>query len=897
VRVRSRLIAAVCVTVAAAAALPSAAGAAETLTVERPVLRDCAAELLAHDAPGAARRSWTAPSSGILTAALAGGTGSDWDLALFSGGEPVAASTSFGPRERATSWVDRGDAVVVQACRRDGGRREIPLTFDLYETPRPGPPSERISMESVAIEGPGELERLADLGLDLTHDVSEGAATVVTYSDAERERIDRSGFARTTLVPDLAAADSAERRAESAVQLRSDLPSGRDSYRQYAGYTSELAALAQENPSLVRRVELGLTLEGRPIEGVEIAVDVLREDDGRPVYLNFGAHHAREWPSAEWPMEFALDLVRAYIDDGDPNHQQAVDILTETRVVIVPVVNVDGFLASRSFGFNPLTDDDPNATLALSAAGVGAYRRKNCRPLTPLEAVIPCALRGSSGVDLNRNYGYYWGGPGSSANATAQNHRGTAPFSEPETEAVHRYTSGIHPTVIITNHTFTTDGKWLRQPGFDASFLPQKVLPGYGSQGCGPQSNGDLGAFTPDEDAMRDLGDEMAAVTGFTSELGYETLCDITGATEDWNYFAQGTYGYTPEARGSNFHPPYATGVATEYVGDALHPGLGVREAYLIAGERAADPTHHSVIAGTAPPGATLKLIKDFEAPTFNQPALNVDEHLETTLKAPADGTYEWHVTPSDRPAVSGGPAPNPGDEVWRMTCQRPGQAVFETTVEVARGQQVTVDWAGACGADPPVNQPPVASFDVSPLSPLPGQQVNLISTSTDPDGAIAATDWDLDDDGVFDDASGLVTTRTFPAGSHRVAVRVTDDDGEAAVASRTIVIAGLAVAEGESERARCRGREATAVGTPGGDFLRGTSGNDVIAGGGGRDRLLGLAGDDLLCGGRGRDTVRGGKGADRLLGGGGHDALSGGPGRDRCRGGAGRDERRSCAR
>ena len=59
-----------------------------------------------------------------------------------------------------------------------------------------------------------------------------------------------------------------------------------------------------------------------------------------------------------------------------------------------------------------------------------------------------------------------------------------------------------------------------------------------------------MGAITPDEPAMKALGDAMAAANepDWISELGYETLCDITGATEDWNYFSQGTYGYTPEA-------------------------------------------------------------------------------------------------------------------------------------------------------------------------------------------------------------------------------------------------------------------------------------------------------------------------------------------------------------
>ena len=87
---------------------------------------------------------------------------------------------------------------------------------------------------------------------------------------------------------------------------------------------------------------------------------------------------------------------------------------------------------------------------------------------------------------------------------------------------MHQFSSGIHPTVFITNHTFTNEGVWLRQPGSPTSIT-----------------------VTPDEQAMKALGDAMAAATGWQSELGW-TLGEITGATEDWNYFAQGTYGYTP---------------------------------------------------------------------------------------------------------------------------------------------------------------------------------------------------------------------------------------------------------------------------------------------------------------------------------------------------------------
>lgn len=103
----------------------------------------------------------------------------------------------------------------------------------------------------------------------------------------------------------------------------------------------------------------------------------------------------------------------------------------------------------------------------------------------------------------------------------------------------------------------------------------------------------------------------------------------------------------------------------------------------------------------------------------------------------------------------------------------------------------------------------------------------------------------------------------------------------------------GFGVARYLSEpvrKARCAGKKATIVGTPGRDVLRGTKGRDVIAGLGGNDVIRGFGGNDRICGGRGRDRIFGGRGADRLFGGPGRDVLRGGPGRDRLHGGPGRD-------
>ena len=76
------------------------------------------------------------------------------------------------------------------------------------------------------------------------------------------------------------------------------------------------------------------------------------------------------------------------------------------------------------------------------------------------------------------------------------------------------------------------------------------------------------------------------------------------------------------------------------------------------------------------------------------------------------------------------------------------------------------------------VNTAPKASFEVAPSNPGVGETATFTSTSTD-DGSIVAQDWDLDNDGAFDDASGSTATAAYDsAGPRRAALRVTDDLG-----------------------------------------------------------------------------------------------------------------------
>ena len=78
------------------------------------------------------------------------------------------------------------------------------------------------------------------------------------------------------------------------------------------------------------------------------------------------------------------------------------------------------------------------------------------------------------------------------------------------------------------------------------------------------------------------------------------------------------------------------------------------------------------------------------------------------------------------------------------------------------------------------VSSPPVAAF--SPVA-LPVKEATVhslnASASTDSDGTIVSYAWDTDNDGAFDDATGVQPSVSFPtAGTQRVGLRVTDNDG-----------------------------------------------------------------------------------------------------------------------
>src|SRR4051812_22449003 len=505
------------------------------------------------------------------------------------------------------------------------------------------------------------INRLEALGLDVTYEGAKGTE-VMLHGDEDQQILADTGYATEVLDDDIDGANDAwlaaeaaqEKKAEKGIAPLSGLPTGRVSYRTLADVNAELQQLATTYPDRVKLFTLNKpSLLGKTIYGVEVSHNVT-QNTGKSTFLLTGAHHAREWPTVEFTMEFIWDLL---LNDG--TDADASNLLEKGRLIAVPVVNADGYDLSRSL--------------------VNEQKRKNCRitaGVIPTLADCTAASALNRGVDLNRNYIPFWGGPGSSTSATATNTRGEAPASEPEIAGMINLLNANQAVVAINTHT--PDQRLLRTPS--SSNEPDVLA---------------------DEAAYQGLLDRLAKnLPGWPAGPWTDVYYEASSTAEQQAYYAYGAFGFTPEATPGfsgtqTFHPPYQN-VIDNYLGTGTrYAGQTMRGLYYDAFKAATEPALHSVITGTAPAGATLTLTKAYTLDssstvfTTGQPAQvrAFPNAIKTTLTVPASGKFEWHVNPSLRPSQY---TDQFIDESYALTCTAPDGTVLETTtVKIARGQVV----------------------------------------------------------------------------------------------------------------------------------------------------------------------------------------------------------------
>jgi len=196
-------------------------------------------------------------------------------------------------------------------------------------------------------------------------------------------------------------------------------------YYTFAEVVSQLDSMALQYPQLITsRSSIGTSIENRNIWAVKIS-DNPNLQENEPEVLFTSLHHAREPQSMMVLLYYMWYLLENYGID-----EEATFLVNNRQIWFVPVVNPDGYV------YNQTTN--PNG---------GGNWRKNRRYNND----------GSYGVDLNRNYGYNWGynNSGSSPYPSDPTYRGTAAFSEPETQTIRDFCNAYNFANALNYHTYS----------------------------------------------------------------------------------------------------------------------------------------------------------------------------------------------------------------------------------------------------------------------------------------------------------------------------------------------------------------------------------------------------------------------------------------------------------
>lgn len=255
-------------------------------------------------------------------------------------------------------------------------------------------------------------------------------------------------------------------------------------------------------PNLISvKQSLGTTIENRPVYMYKISDNHILNEPQEHKTMFTALHHAREPQSAAQLIYFMWYLLENY-NTPDSVVKHLVD---DRELFFIPVLNPDGY------AYNEQTD--PNG---------GGMWRKNRK----------VNGGGYFGVDLNRNYAKFWGfdNAGSSPNPANDTYRGTAGFSENETQIARDFTNLIKPKVCLNYHAY---GDWFIYPW------------GYANLTC------------PDDTTFQMIADFLTEENQYISGNCWQTLNYLSnGSSDDWHYGEQVTkpkvYAITPEVGDGN---------------------------------------------------------------------------------------------------------------------------------------------------------------------------------------------------------------------------------------------------------------------------------------------------------------------------------------------------------
>ncbi|MCF7921865.1 MAG: immune inhibitor A [Candidatus Marinimicrobia bacterium] len=351
---------------------------------------------------------------------------------------------------------------------------------------------------------PRTLFELQEIGVDPEAlEIRPGVYVDAIVNQNEKLAIESLGFATENLVLDLSSHYASRLSQGTFRELGYGSMGG---YLTFDEIIASMDSLHATYPEIVSaKQSVGMSYEGRNIWAFKIS-DNPNAPDGDPEVLYNSLTHAREPAAMMTLMHFAWSLAENY--NLDPT---MTFLVNERELWFIPVVNPDGYV------FNQLTHPDG-----------GGMHRKNRRP----------GCTSSPGVDLNRNWGYFWGYDdlGSSPDSCGTTYRGSQSFSEPETQALRDF---------VINHDFQTAfnyhsyGNLLVKP---FSYNEAVELP------------------VPDGEIYNQLGHDLVEYNDYLFGTGTETVgYTVNGDAVDYMYGDLGIINFTPEVGAGadgGFWPP-----------------------------------------------------------------------------------------------------------------------------------------------------------------------------------------------------------------------------------------------------------------------------------------------------------------------------------------------------
>lgn len=278
----------------------------------------------------------------------------------------------------------------------------------------------------------------------------------------------------------------------------------------YEQMEQDILALAARYPGRVNYQTIGQTLDGRNI------YDIIIGNPGAQKKILFqGAIHGREYIVVPLMMQ-QIEYMLAFQDFGSYLGQPLSALMGQTAIHFVPMANPDGVALSQ-FGDSAIRSPELQEGIrAMYAVDVAEERTT-----LPYEQYLVRWKSNARGVDLNHNFNADWESLNPTLNhGSSSDFKGSAPLSEPESQALANLTAQNGFSAVINYHAmgqvlyWDTQGNQKAAESYDMAMAASGVT-GYqimGSKGVG---------------GLKDwLQRESSPIPGITIEVG-RSACPV----------------------------------------------------------------------------------------------------------------------------------------------------------------------------------------------------------------------------------------------------------------------------------------------------------------------------------------------------------------------------------